>query len=285
MSPVAFNGSPNGRTPGIEEQDMRTLHIASWAAVFVSVVLCAEADEWLTLPKGFPDPHGSSEAYGPHFLLTTAAYEKEAKRLLIEEATKVATELGLPEELPLAESNIVQSFIAPFGFAYTKGAVGNLTSHGYWYVSKVGWRLSEVTIANWSGVCASYARQYRWPSDRLNTNAAYNLATQWLAAVSMDVAGLNRDCDMHAAPDPHWNRFRWNTPFTNATFTPIYCVYWIPRQTTNQPSVAAEVKLFAPDKTLLSIRMEDPKYILRKPLHFTNVDELLAHPTSRWQKR
>ena len=90
---------------------------------------------------------------------------------------------------------------------------------------------------------------------------------------------------MHAAPDPRWNRFRWNTPFTNATFTPIYSVYWIPRQTTNQSFVAASVELFAPDKTLLNLSVEDPKYILRQPLHFTNLDELLAHPTSRWQSR
>jgi hypothetical protein len=100
----------------------------------------------------------------------------------------------------------------------------------------------------------------------------------------MDVAALNRECVMHAAPHSYWTRFRWNTPFTNAMFTPIYSVYWIPREATNG-SVAAEVGLFAPDKTLLEIRIEDPKYILRKPLHFTNLDELLAHPTSRWQGR
>ena len=66
-------------------------------------VACARADEDVTLPKGFPDPFGSSERNGPHFLLTTAAYEKEARRLLLEEATKVATELRLSEELPLTE--------------------------------------------------------------------------------------------------------------------------------------------------------------------------------------
>lgn len=264
---------------------MKVLYVANWAASFAAAIVCARAGEDITLPKGFPDPFGTSEQYGPHFHLTTAAYEKEARRLVLEEATKVATELGLPEELPLTESNIVQSFIPPFGFAYMNESVGNVTSHRYWYFVAKGWKFSTLTIANSSGVEASYAQQYRWPSSRLDTNTAYNLATQWLAAVSMDVAGLNRDCVMHAAPDPHWNRYRWNTPFTKATFTPIYSVYWIPRQSTNGSSVAASVGLFAPDKTLLSLRVEDPKYILRKPLQFTNLDELLANPTSRWKAR
>jgi hypothetical protein len=264
---------------------MRLLYIANWAAVSAAAIMCVRAGEDITLPKGFPDPFGTSERYGPHFDITTAAYEKEARRLVLEEATRVATELGLPEELPLTESNIVRSFIPPFGFAYMQKAVGNVESRNYMYIVGKDWRFSTLEIVNSSGGEASYARKYRWPSDRLDTNAAYNLATQWLAAVSMDVAGLNRDCVMHAAPDPHWSRFRWNTPFTNATFRPIYSVYWIPRQTTNESFVAAEVKLFAPDKTLLSLRMEDPKYILRKPLQFTNLDELLANPTSRWKTR
>jgi hypothetical protein len=269
---------------GIEEQEMKVLHMAQWAAVFASSVVCVRAGEDVPLPKGFPDPYGTDERYGPHVFLTTAAYEKEARRLLLEEATKVATELGLPEEMPLTESNIVRSYIDPFGLAYTDKAIGNVESHHYVYIVARGWRFSSLTIANWSGVCANYAQAYRWPSDRLNTNGAYSLATQWLAAVSMDVAGLNRDCVMHAVPVPHWNRFRLNAPFTNATFTPIYYVYWAPRQTTNGDAAAA-VELFAPDRTLLSLTMEDPKYILRKPLHFTNLDELLADPTSRWRRR
>lgn len=267
-----------------QDQDMRVLYMANWAVGFAAAIMCVGAGEDITLPKGFPDPFDTSERYGPHFHLTTAAYEKEARRLVLEEATKVATELGLPEELPLTESNIVEAFIPPFGYAYMTKAVGNVESRRHTYIVGKGWRFSTLTIANWSGVCASYARQYRWPRDRLDTNAAYNLATPWLAAVSMDVAGLNRDCVMRAVPIPHWNRFRLNTPFINATFTPIYFVYWLPHQSTNGSAVAA-VELFAPDKSLLSLRVEDPKYILRKPLQFTNLDGLLANPTSRWKTR
>ena len=233
----------------------------------------------MPLPQGFPDPYGTDATNGPHLLLTTRAYTREARRLLLEEATQVATELSLPEpHLPLTE-DVVTFNIAPFGMAYIHKGVGSVATWGYRYMAHKGWRFNELLIANRSTVCADYVRNYRWQSDRLNTNAAYSLATQWLAAVSMDVAGLNRDCVMHAAPATHWNRFRWNTPFTNVTFTPIYEVYWIPRQSTNI-QIAATVELFAPDKTLLELRVEDPKYILRKPFHFTDLDKLLANPIS-----
>src|SRR5262249_6193153 len=157
-----------------------------WAAAYAAAIMCVRAGEDITLPKGFPDPFGTDATNGPHFHLTTAAYEKEARRLVLEEATKVATELGLPEELPLTESDIVRSFIVPFGYAYMEKAVGNVESRHYMYFVRKAWRFSTLVIANSSGVEASYARQYRWASDRLDTNAAYNLATQWLAAVSMD---------------------------------------------------------------------------------------------------
>ena len=242
------------------------------------VAVCSAGGQDVPLPQGFPDPHATDETNGPHYLLTTRAYSREARRLLLEEANRVATELSLPDELPLVE-DVVKCNILPFGMAYVDKSVGSVESPHYHYMAHKGWRFNQVLIANWSTVCANYVRNYRWPSDRLDTNAAYSLATQWLAAVSMDVAGLNRDCVMNAAPATHWNRFRWNTPFTNAMFTPIYSVYWVPRQSTNN-EIAATVELFAPDKTLLDLRMEDPKYILRKPFHFTDLDKLLANPIS-----
>ncbi len=255
-----------------------------------TLLLTAACSGWgqeLRLPQGFPDPLRTLETKGPRSLmsLTTEAYRKEARKLLLQEANQVATELSLSEEeVPLTE-NIVKFTTLPFGYAYMEtGHVGRVMSRHYHYVASKGWKFNELLRADLEAACANYTRSYRWPSDRLDTNAAYNLATQWLSAVSMDVAGLNRDCVIHAAPAPHWNRFRWKPPFTNATFTPIYSVYWIPRQTTNGVA-AAEVELFAPDRTLLSLRVEDPKYILRQPLTFTNLDELLASPTGQWQIR
>ena len=85
--------------------------------ILLVATVCSATGQHVPLPKGFPDPYGTDAYNGPHIFLTSAAYQKEARRLLCEEATKVATELRLPEELPLTESNIVRSFICPFGHA------------------------------------------------------------------------------------------------------------------------------------------------------------------------
>src|SRR5436190_23151351 len=42
---------------------------------------------------------------------TTGAYEREALRLLIQEANKVAGELGLREKLPITEAGLARVFI------------------------------------------------------------------------------------------------------------------------------------------------------------------------------
>jgi hypothetical protein len=39
---------------------------------------------------------------------------------------------------------------------------------------------------------------------------------------------------------------------------------------------AASVRLFAPTNALLQLRVEDPKYILRKPLLFTDLSALIS---------
>jgi len=62
---------------------------------------------------------------------TTKAYQEEALEKVIEEANQVAKELQLPNELPITKSNIVKSFIPPFGFAREKEAIGNITTSNY----------------------------------------------------------------------------------------------------------------------------------------------------------
>jgi hypothetical protein len=58
-------------------------------------------------------------------------------------------------------------------------------------------------------------------------------------------------------------------------FTPIYIVSWLPK---DKPPFSAggvaSVELFSPTKTLLSLSVDDPKYILRPPIVFTNLAAL-----------
>jgi hypothetical protein len=105
--------------------------------------------------------------------------------------------------------------------------------------------------------------KFRWPLNRIDTNAAYQLATQWLSAVSMDVAGLNQDCHRSIRP--------WIPEGATNYFVPVYRVSW-----GKDGEPVALVELFLPTKTLRDLRVEKSKYILRKPIVITNLDFLLS---------
>jgi hypothetical protein len=228
---------------------------------------------------GLIRPDGKLTSEG--FRFSTEAYEREAVKLLLEEANRVAKELRLPESLPITESNLTRVFIVRYGMSLMKPKmIGNIHTKDYGYFVSVGHRLSYVEGAHQDEDALRWMDEYRWPKDRLDTQGAYQLATQWLAAARMDVESLNRECRVQIKPDPFANRDPGR-----GKFVPIYFVSWqSPQNRAEGYGDVASVKLFYPSKTLISMRVEASKYILRPPLVFTNLDQLLLEtnaPASR----
>jgi hypothetical protein len=220
------------------------------------------------LPPGVPrivDTNGKTLGILRHF--TTMAYQKEALKLVIQEANKVASEFKLPEKLPITESNLVEYHIPPFAFNYPHRSVGFVTTKNYCYYISVADRFSSIADTHEQEKCWSYFdKGYVLPISRIDTNSAYQMATQWLSAVRMDVAGLNRDCRLSVTVDDAYI----HAPA--GKFVPIYWVSWIPKN--GEGVCAAGIRLFTPTKTLLDLRVDDPQYILREPLVFTNMGAL-----------
>jgi len=259
------------------------LYLRSLLIVFMTVTACHSTAQAQTppvasylmpdydetgrpLPPGVPravDTNGNVVYIPPRF--TTRAYQKEAIKLVTQEANQVAQELRLPEDLPITESN-TEAYISPFGFAFAHRMVGTITTTIYCYYVSQGNKFSYLEGTHQLEDCQKYLAGYTWPLGRIDTNAAYQLATQWLVAVHMDVASLNRDCSESVTLD---NAYVQAPP---GKFVPIYDVSWIPRNGKNP--CAADVRLFTPTKALLQLRVEDQKYILRKPLVFTNLAAL-----------
>ena len=243
-----------------------------WMLLLLSVpgvLLASAADD---LPPGVPNPIGPDGKYTPALMFTTKAYHDEAFRLVLQEANRVATELRLPEKLPIRETDLVSRFINSFGYAHVQKAIGNVTTRNYTYYVSQGNKFSYLEGTHQDEDCRRFQRLYTWPVSRIDTNQAYQLATQWLTAVSMDVAALNRDCSVVVKPD----RDYVHPP--QGKFVPVYYVYWRKRNTEagRVADVPAGVRVFTPNKTLLQLRVEDPKYILRPPLVFTNLAYLLS---------
>lgn len=207
---------------------------------------------------------------------TTEAYRRAAFRLVLEEANRVAKELKLAERLPVKESDLLEAVINPFGYNCLYQRVGNVTSSNYCYYVSQGYKFSYLEKIHQFEDCNNLRATYTWPTNRIDTNQAYSLAVGWLNDVSVDVARLNRDCLLKVTVDPS---FAFVTP---ETFVPVYWISWQrKKREENQErhmtlrSGVASVRLFAPTKLLLQLRVEDSEYILRKPLTFTNLQSLL----------
>jgi hypothetical protein len=197
---------------------------------------------------------------------TTKAYRNQVSKLMLIEANKVATELALNEQIPMTSSNVIDQHITPPRMA--KIGVGSITTSNYVYYFSVGDKFSSVvrTDSNQSKKDGIKAK-YLWPIDRMDTNAAYQMATQWLEAVSIDVKALNRDCDAIVRA--------WTPEGANGkVFVPQYNVYWVAKGMNKAGSVAG-VELLMPTKSLQQLYVKKSQYILRAPLQVTNFIFLL----------
>jgi hypothetical protein len=205
---------------------------------------------------------------------TTVQFQHAAVKLMLPEANSVAEELQLPEDLPITESNLTGGFVCPFGYYYVHHNIGNITTKRYAYVFTQDNRFNEIDVANYDQTCIRLEK-HQLPVTQVDFDTPYELATQWLAAASMDVGGLNRDCKVTVVLSAYWNGLSRIGQIPRKKFVPIYDVSWLSHQ--NQAEHfgdVAFVELYLPTKELIQLCVGDPKYILRKPLEFTNLASL-----------
>jgi hypothetical protein len=175
----------------------------------------------------------------------------------------------LQEKLPIIESNLVAVYIPPPGLAQRLGgALGNITTSNYTYYISVGNKFSFLEQTHLDRERELLRTKYLWPMSKMDTNAAYRVATQFLTSASMDIAAISRDCDAHIDA--------LTTEGKNGkNFVPVYWVYWTSK-TKEVRGTAAEVEFVEPTKTVRRLRVSKSEYILRKPMVITNMDYLLS---------
>lgn len=196
---------------------------------------------------------------------TTAAYRNQVSKLMLLEANNVAGELDLNEQTPIISSNVVSEHITPPRMA--KLGIGSITTSNYVYYFSVGEKFSSVVRTHSNQSHDKMEFKYLWPIDRMDTNAAYQMATQWLEAVSVNVKALNHDCKVTVRA--------WTPEGANGKhFVPLYRVYWVAKGMKNKGSVAG-VELLLPTKSLQQLYVKKSAYILRNSLQVTNLIHLL----------
>lgn len=226
------------------------------------------------LPAGVPrmvDTNGNVVWINQNF--TTTQYHDAASALLLDEANHVAMELQLEEDLPIVKSNIVETIVTPFGFNFINKTIGSIVTKHYCYYVSYGDKFSELGLANYDEICMRLRDRGSFPISKIDTNAAWQLANHWLSLASMDITGLNRDFKSHISLSPFWNSLAKLGDQPKKEFVPIYFIWW----TNHKNDVeghgnVAYVELYSPTKKLLQLSVSDPKYILRKPLVFKNIN-------------
>lgn len=222
----------------------------------------------LRLPPGVPRMvDANSNVVWLDINFTTQEYQKAASKLLVEGANSVARQLQLSDEIPITISNVDEVFVNPFGYKYIHKKMGTVTTRNYCYYFSEDNKFCYLEGTHQESQCQKFQEQYTWPISKEDKNQAYQLATQWLSNASMDVAALNRDSHVTIEPDPICGQV------AKGKFVPVYYVSW---------ANLASVRVFTPEGIILQLRVEDPKYILRKPLEFTNLNSLFPGVAPVW---
>jgi hypothetical protein len=162
------------------------------------------------------------------------------------------------------EADLVAKYVPGSPIARQMGIVGNISTSNYTYYVSIDNKFSFLERNDLPLQYERLKQKYLWPMSRLDTNAAITIATQLLASVSMDVDALNREGRVKVdafVPEGKGG----------AHFVPVYWVYWMPKATGRNGSIAS-VQLFTPTRLVLQLRVERSKYILRRPL-----------PIEKWQ--
>jgi hypothetical protein len=189
-------------------------------------------------------------------------YRKAAMNVMIREANEYAERLCLPESLPITEKSLTEIHVSPPAFAERFGGLGSFRTERFSYAFGRGRRLSYITRLS-SQRASVYETHVRLAIDpaAVNTERAYVLATQWLAAAFVDVQALSKTATPTVRP--------WRI------LDIVTCKYTVEWQRDGEP--VAEVTLIEPTEELLVLRVEDPMYIIRPPLELQKaVDEVDA---------
>ena len=215
-------------------------------------------------------------------LQMSLAYKAAALQLMTGEANWACQQLPLPAPQPLTTQAVVRSYVG----SPRNGVNGSLETTHFAFTFWQG-RLHTVTrtdvIPDRETLRQAFDRLAERPS-LIDTNGAYQLATQWLAAVGVDVPLLNQRCTVSRAQ-------RWffapaapmGAPVA-ATLgrqsVPLFDVAWEDPNHRLPAQKAARVVVLGSSKSLVHLEVGDFAFSQRPPVVATNVAglELLLHP-------
>lgn len=210
------------------------------------------------------------------------AYKYVAIAVMLMEINYCAAKLKLPVQHRISPDSLRLAHVSnPF----VTGFGGTLETDHYSFVFFKSGVLRRIVRIN----CFEKVplRELQWKQSQMksliSTNEAYQLATNWLSAILVDIAALEKShpCvieqtyfypDARSISDSLEERKR-------IVLLPIFHVNW---GDVKNPTV--QVSIFGPTKELLAIHIEDESFSLRPKELLRDVDKLLSIPDSEFAR-
>jgi hypothetical protein len=233
-----------------------------------------------------PIEHGFSSHYAwlesvitnvIQFLHTTAAYQTAALQVMVGEANFAAKQLDLKETVPLqafVDTNQWTVMPPPMGVG------GSVLSSNYVFIFSKG-RLNSIHKMDWfkklSPPITNLLELANQPS-LIGADGAYQLATQWLARLSVDPE-LERKLQpqVFQVPATRISTDGHNLPgLSNNVAIPLFQVSWGEGKPPRDFMNPVRMQILGTTKELLELVVRDASFFKRLPLTVSNVAELLG---------
>jgi hypothetical protein len=240
--------------------------------------------------NGLPQPiiiKGREPSIGD-LLRVSPAYSNVATAMMLKEANFFAEKLDLNLQRPLSMTNIKAHISSPsayrelgyidakgFEFHFPEGDERPSTNeHGcvrFIEMGKLAYVNKAKPFSEYKNEDGEFDEKFFAMPSLIDTNGAYQLATQWLASVQVDVARLETEYK------PLSIQAEWLQPAKSPAKgkVPIFSVTW-GGPSENQPPVS--VQILGTTKELIALRVEDTRFSRRLPIVIPNAAELNSKP-------
>jgi hypothetical protein len=213
------------------------------------------------------------------------AYKYVASALMLMEINYCALRLQLPVNLPIQQQDVLKDYIF---HPRVMGFQGRFDTEKYSFAfAKSGGRLCYIInlkhpiymLAGGSPENKEYFEELTRKPSLFDSKGAYRLATNWLNAMEVDVARLERESR------PTTTQWIW----MNRTSVPIFEVKWCNegKRLANGrlvPLPIVDVLISGDTGELIHLRQEDVSYSKRPVVLVKDIDKLLAIPDEEFLK-
>jgi hypothetical protein len=253
----------------------------AWGQTNLQGISDSEGDEILALIKNL------------HLAQTSLAYRSAVGQRMLEEANYFSEQLKLPPPHPIQIADITGFHVSPPWFSKIENTnlaspvarvrTAKIVAGGNLQTTNFSFSFSKGKLFGVENRIMYDERFDLYPvwaktSSLINSDGAYQLATQWLAAVDIDVGALNKQTKPKVEQRWFWNQPGLNVYHpprdTNKTMLPIYEVTW----GTNWVNYPAQVQILGTTKELMKLHVGDFSLFHRPPLVITNAIELVNIP-------